>query len=145
MTERKNSGFSLIEIIIVIAIMAVLVSVLAPQYLKYVEKSRMVRDREQADEIQKGCEMILNDADEKLEAGEYTITLTPNADITVTGQNGANPSHLDAYLKQVLGQDYAKNHLVSRNFSKIEIVFSNTVKPSCNITYVNSGGNAGSN
>lgn len=31
-----NKGFSLVELIIVIAIMAVLVGVLAPQFLKYV-------------------------------------------------------------------------------------------------------------
>ena len=36
-----NKGFSLVELIIVIAIMAVLVGVLAPQYIKYVEKSRV--------------------------------------------------------------------------------------------------------
>ena len=34
-----NKGFSLVELIIVIAIMAVLVGVLAPQFLKYVEST----------------------------------------------------------------------------------------------------------
>ena len=38
--KRNNSGFSLIELIVVVAIMAVLVGVLAPAYLRYVEKSR---------------------------------------------------------------------------------------------------------
>lgn len=34
--KKGNGGFSLVELIIVIAIMAVLVGVLAPQYLSYI-------------------------------------------------------------------------------------------------------------
>ena len=40
MNKRNNKGFSLIELIVVVAIMAVLVGVLAPAYLRYVEKAR---------------------------------------------------------------------------------------------------------
>ena len=39
-THKKNKGFRLIELIVVVAIMAVLVGVLAPAYLRYVEKTR---------------------------------------------------------------------------------------------------------
>ena len=38
--RKNNDGFSLIELIVVVAIMAVLVGVLAPAYLRYVEKAR---------------------------------------------------------------------------------------------------------
>ena len=40
MKKNKNSGFSLVELIIVIAIMAVIIGVIAPQYIKYISKSR---------------------------------------------------------------------------------------------------------
>ena len=40
MKKRSNKGFSLIELIVVVAIMAVLVGVMAPAYLRYVEKAR---------------------------------------------------------------------------------------------------------
>ena len=49
--KMNDKGFSLVELIIVIAIMAVLVVVLAPQYLKYVERSRNSTDLQNATEI----------------------------------------------------------------------------------------------
>lgn len=38
--KNKNRGFSLVELIIVVAILGALVAILAPQYFQYVEKSR---------------------------------------------------------------------------------------------------------
>lgn len=49
--EMNNKGFSLVELIIVIAIMAVLIGVLAPQYLKYVNNSKVSTDVTNAQEI----------------------------------------------------------------------------------------------
>ena len=37
MNNNRNSGFSLVELIVVIAIMAVLISVLAPIFIRYIE------------------------------------------------------------------------------------------------------------
>ena len=44
MKKLNNNGFSLIELIIVMAIMAILTVAIAPQYLKYVERSRKSTD-----------------------------------------------------------------------------------------------------
>ena len=52
MKKTNNKGFSLVELIVVIAIMAVLVGVLAPQFLKYVESSRRAKDIQLASSMQ---------------------------------------------------------------------------------------------
>ena len=54
---RRNRGFSLVELIIVIAIMAVLTAVLVPSYLKYVAKSREAACRSNVDTLEQECLM----------------------------------------------------------------------------------------
>ncbi len=49
--KNSNKGFSLVELIIVIAIMAVLLGVLTPALIKYVRKSRRVVDVDAANKI----------------------------------------------------------------------------------------------
>ncbi len=48
---KNNKGFSLVELIIVIAIMAILVGVMAPQLIKYIEKSKVSSDTQLADTV----------------------------------------------------------------------------------------------
>lgn len=48
---KNNKGFSLVELIIVIAIMAILVGVMAPQLIKYIEKSNVSADTQLCDSI----------------------------------------------------------------------------------------------
>lgn len=48
---KNNKGFSLVELIIVIAIMAILVGVMAPQLIKYIEKSNVSADTQLADAV----------------------------------------------------------------------------------------------
>lgn len=42
--KKNNKGFSLIELIIAIAILIILTGLLAPQFMKYIEKSREAKD-----------------------------------------------------------------------------------------------------
>lgn len=59
--KMNNKGFSLVELIIVIAIMAILIVVLAPQYLKYVERSRNSTDLQNATELKTAVETYAAD------------------------------------------------------------------------------------
>lgn len=59
MKKTNNKGFSLVELIIVIAIMAVLIGVLAPQFIRYVERSRVQKDRSAIAEVENAIEVAL--------------------------------------------------------------------------------------
>lgn len=76
--KKNNKGFSLVELIVVVAIMAVLMGVLAPQFLRYVEKSRLQRDNSAIAEIANAVKIAM--ADETINAN------TPEAYITSTSQ-----------------------------------------------------------
>lgn len=75
--ERKkdNKGFTLVELVIVVAILAILVGILAPQYTKYVEKSRKAADAANMDEYVKVIKVYAADPSSELEKGDYIITI----------------------------------------------------------------------
>lgn len=68
--KRNNKGFSLVELIVVIAIMIVLVAVLAPVFTKYVEQSRRATDVQNANSI---AEAILTDATDGTIKGDVSV------------------------------------------------------------------------
>lgn len=88
--KMNNKGFSLVELIIVIAIMAVLVVVLAPQYLKYVERSRNSTDLQNATAAVTACQVYAADpeAAKVFTAGTtFTIAVTQGAAAAVSSTN----------------------------------------------------------
>lgn len=61
MRGKDQKGFSLVELIIAISIMAILLGTLTPLYLQYVEKSRVSSDVDLMDAIYKACTMAATD------------------------------------------------------------------------------------
>ena len=93
--QKNNKGFSLVELIVVIAIMAVLVGVLAPQLMKYVEKSREATDIQNCDSIASSLKAYYSDKEDQTDdveiviAGTGITTGSTDAAIVDSGLTGA--------------------------------------------------------
>lgn len=85
--QKNNKGFSLVELIVVIAIMAVLVGVLAPQLIRYVEKSRESTDIQNCDNIVTALKSFYADKDDA--PTTVVVTLTSTADPSVVPDSSA--------------------------------------------------------
>lgn len=92
--QKNNKGFSLVELIVVIAIMAVLVGVLAPQFIKYVERSRQSTDLQNVQELKSAIEADIADGEI---ATDVTITITGGANGTAVSD--VTPAAADATVK----------------------------------------------
>lgn len=95
--NMNNKGFSLVELIIVIAIMAILIVVLAPQYLKYVEKSRVAADQASIQGYIDAMQVIAADPDITL-SGTLTMTKAAN------DQNVVISSDLQKFINTTDGE-----------------------------------------
>ena len=82
--RKNNKGFSLVEIIIVVAIMAVLVGILAPQFIKNVERSREAKDLQNIEEYKVTIESIAADKEGLDDNMEIKITSGTGTFVNVT-------------------------------------------------------------
>lgn len=102
MKKLNNKGFSLVELIIVIAIMAVLIAVLAPQFLRYVERSRLQSDNTAIGELANACKVAATDEDVTAEittaGGSVTITVPMTTPAAINTGNTALDAEITATI-----------------------------------------------
>lgn len=77
-TKKNNKGFSLVELIVVVLIMAIIAVALAPQVMKWVNESRKSADASTYDSVVAACQDALADEDvwkETVTGSEDVITI----------------------------------------------------------------------
>lgn len=89
--KKNNKGFTLVELVIVIAILAIVVGLLAPQYTKYVEKSRKSADVDNMNEMVKAVQVYAVEQGTQTggnKAGTASIALGDTVTVTDTAKLG---------------------------------------------------------
>ncbi len=87
---RNKKGFTLVELIIVIAIIAVLAAVVAPQYIKYVDKSKASTDINNVAAVESAINVLC--ADGTIKVNEV---ITYNTNGTLASDKTDDASHAD--------------------------------------------------
>ena len=89
LVNKWNKGFTLVELIIVIAIIATLSAVALPQYFKYVEKARIGVDESYIGEVAHTLEVIAV-TDVRVHSAPVTVTFDTAGKIQGSTASGAN-------------------------------------------------------
>lgn len=120
----NNKGFSLVELIIVIAIMALLAGALAPALLRYVEESRIRVDEEKAADLDDAVTIAMGElgVHDEILALTLPITLKFYPDTGLDNSSGKVPT-LKNYVEQTISPKkmHLKSHLYKSSTSYYEI------------------------
>lgn len=96
--KKNNKGFSLVELIIVIAIMAILVGIVGTQVIPYIEKSRKAKDIQVLSGLCTDAMTAYSSNAADLTDSAYTITIDDSGVATATGTNSTK---LDTSFKEL--------------------------------------------
>lgn len=128
--KKSNKGFSLVELIIVIAIMAILAAAIAPALIRYIDKSRKADDIQFFGQIQSAASAALanEEAYAAVSANMGGKTAVWTGAVDVQG-NVTNPTaNNDEFVKEVnstLGSNNKLKYIKGcKNSPKIEVYIS---------------------
>lgn len=102
--KKNNKGFSLVELIIVIAIMAILVGIVGTQVIPYIDKSRNAKDIQKLSGLCTDAMTAYSSNASNLDpAVEYTITIggTGATDISVSGGTATEQAKLKEAFQEL--------------------------------------------
>ena len=100
----KNKGFSLVELIIVIAIMAILAAAIAPALIRYIDKSRRSDDVAAAETINTAVQSALANEDAYDEVQKKLGSSTGDIVLATAKADGTSKfagAGLDSFLEEV--------------------------------------------
>ena len=114
--RKNNKGFTLVELIIVVAIIAVLSAVAAPQYIKYVERSRQGVDASTLEEVRHAVEVEVGVVGAPTD-GDKTVVIDAS-----TGKYGTSTFSGLAQVKAIVPEDIEFKSTAIKDETAITIV-----------------------
>ena len=139
-SKNRNEGFSLVELVIVIAIMAILVALLAPQYIRYVEKSKLTADSDLISNVHDVIGVAITD--ENIE--RRPLDGIPSTTIESMDPSNQYPDFMAQIQNDLGGASLStiKDRLQSRNFKGQPIMVEITSLQQVTVTVTSSDGSS---
>ncbi len=94
--SKNNKGFTLVELIIVVAVIMILMAVIAPQYTRYVERSRQSNDLQIATTIMDAAVIAISDPQNEIPSNAFIriAWLTAGSGVDIVIANSAYGSNI---------------------------------------------------